>query len=109
MRPGEPGYATIALSSANKVASVSNLHLPEDGDGLLTASVEGGFMMAPFTRITEPGKENTFFSFPNANRDGFAHFKQISSNSFGMEDMHGGGDQDFNDLVISFRFIDVIS
>ena len=109
VRPGEPGYATIALSSANKVASVSNLHLSEDGDGLLTASVEGGFMMAPFTRITEPGKENTFFSFPNANRDGFAHFKQISSNSFGMEDMHGGGDQDFNDLVISFRFIDVIS
>ena len=55
------------------------------------------------------GKENTFFSFPKANRDGFAHFKQISSNSFGMEDMHGGGDQDFNDLVIAFRFIDVIS
>ena len=60
-------------------------------------------MMAPFAEITEPGKENTFFSFAAANPDNFAHFRQLSLNSFGMEDMYNGGDKDFNDLIISFH------
>ena len=37
-------------------------------------------MFAPFTEVTEPGHENTFFSFGAANSDGFQHFKQIAPN-----------------------------
>ncbi len=104
---GEFGYKQAALASSNRISNLSRVSLPRNGPGSLSTSLNGGFMMAPFAEVTEPGEENTFFSFPAANSDGFAHFRQLSANSFGMEDMYNGGDQDFNDLVISFRFSDV--
>ena len=105
--PGEFGYQQAALASSNRVTNLSKISLSENGSGSLSTSLNGGFMMAPFAQVTEPGRENTFFSFPAANSDGFAHFRQLSFNSFGMEDMYNGGDQDFNDLIISFRFLDI--
>ena len=64
--------------------------------------------MAPFCVVTEAGHENAFFSYASANPDNISHFKQLSVNSFGMEDMLGGGDMDFNDLVVSFQFLAII-
>ena len=105
--PGEFGYQQAALSSSNRVTNLSKISLSQNGSSSLSMSLNGGFMMAPFAQVTEPGWENTFFSFPAANSDGFAHFRQLSFNSFGMEDMYNGGDQDFNDLIISFQFLDI--
>jgi hypothetical protein len=45
-----------------------------------------------------------YFAFADANADGFAHFKELAPNRFGMEDMPYGGDQNFNDLVMNFSF-----
>jgi len=105
--PGHFGYKAAALASQNRVDNLSNISLSQNGNDLLSTSLDGGFLMAPFAEITEPGKENTFFSYAAANTDGISHFKQISANSFGMEDMYGGGDNDFNDLVISFHFLEI--
>ena len=106
--PGQLGYKEAALSASNRISNIDNLYLSSDGSGSFTASLYGGMMFAPFTEVTEPGHENTFFSFGAANSDGFQHFKQIAPNSFGMEDMHNGGDKDFNDLVIDLSITEII-
>ena len=106
--PGESGYKKAALSSENIINNLSNVSLNEDGASSYSIDINGGVMMAPFAVITEPGQENTFFSYAAANSDGISHFKQLSTNSFGMEDTQGGGDMDFNDLEISFRFLEIL-
>lgn len=106
--PGESGYKKAALSSENIINNLSNISLNEDGANSYSIDINGGVMMAPFAVITEPGQENTFFSYAAANSDGISHFKQLSTNSFGMEDTQGGGDMDFNDLKISFRFLEIL-
>ena len=106
--PGQFGYKEAALSASNRISSIDNLSLSSDGSGSFSASLHGGMMFAPFTEVTEPGHENTFFSFAAANSDGFQHFKQIAPNSFGMEDMHNGGDKDFNDLIIDLSITEII-
>ena len=106
--PGESGYKKAALSSENIINNLSNISLNEDGASSYSIDINGGVMMAPFAVITEPGQENTFFSYAAANSDGISHFKQLSTNSFGMEDTQGGGDMDFNDLEISFRFLEIL-
>ena len=106
--PGESGYKKAALSSENIINNLSNISLNEDGANSYSIDINGGVMMAPFAVITEPGQENTFFSYAAANSDGISHFKQLSTNSFGMEDTQGGGDMDFNDLEISFRFLEIL-
>ena len=106
--PGESGYKKAALSSENIINNLSNIALNEDGASSYSIDINGGLMMAPFAVVTEPGQENTFFSYAAANSDGISHFKQLSTNSFGMEDTQGGGDMDFNDLEISFRFLEIL-
>ena len=37
--------------------------------------------------------------------DGLDHVKSIDENTFGFEDLLGGGDRDFDDYVISFDLV----
>lgn len=108
--PGQSGYKAAALAESNLVKSLTELQLHEDGSIENAAKVQlnGGIMMAPYAVITEPGKQATYFDFASANPDGISHFKQISMNTFGMEDIYGGGDFDYNDLIISVQFTEII-
>lgn len=45
-----------------------------------------------------------FFAYTGANSDGFDHIRLLGDNTFGFEDLVGGGDQDFNDLIVQARF-----
>jgi hypothetical protein len=47
---------------------------------------------------------HTFFAFGAANPDGISHFSNLGVLSFGLEDMLGGGDNDKDDLLMSFSF-----
>ena len=44
-----------------------------------------------------------FTAFANSNPGGIDHVQSAAENSFGFEDLLGGGDGDFNDYVISFE------
>ena len=59
-------------------------------------------MIAPYAQILNNG--NIFFSFNEANSDGLTHFRDFGAGTIGLEDLLGGGDQDFDDLIISFDF-----
>jgi hypothetical protein len=100
VRPGEQGYATVALSAANRVDALNGLQV---GNMLSTSrsfELQETNYLAPFALVNE----NTFFAFAAANRDGISHFKMLGENKYGLEDLVGGGDRDYDDQVIGFKF-----
>jgi hypothetical protein len=46
---------------------------------------------------------HAYFNYIGANSDKTDHFRLIGNNTFGVEDMYGGGDRDFNDLVVKMN------
>jgi hypothetical protein len=48
------------------------------------------------------GDLEIYFPFLGANGDEAAHVKLLGDNTFGIEDLDGGGDQDFNDVILNF-------
>ena len=63
-------------------------------------SLSGSTFLAPFARVNG----DTFFAFGAANSGGISHFRTLGTNMFGFEDTKGGGDLDFDDLIIGFSF-----
>ena len=41
-----------------------------------------------------------YFTFLGANSDGVDHVRMLGDNTFGFEDLRGGGDKDFNDVIV---------
>ena len=100
IKPGESGYA--AAVEANKV---SNLTLSRQDNQSASESFmlqSDGYMLGLVATVTSTG--NTFYSFTAANADGYNHFKYLSANKVGFEDVFGGGDRDHNDLIIDLTF-----
>ncbi|WP_041430744.1 FG-GAP-like repeat-containing protein [Synechococcus sp. PCC 6312] len=50
------------------------------------------------------GSIHTFFSFEAANPDGVAHVRRLGNTLWGFEDIFGGGDRDYNDMVLQATF-----
>ena len=99
--PGESGYAAAALRSSNLVSELSNFAVANNKTVSRSFSgVAGGGFLAPFAQVNG----NTFFSFAAANTNGISHFRSLGNNLFGLEDRVGGGDRDFDDLVIELSF-----
>ncbi len=46
----------------------------------------------------------TYYAFAGANADGATHLWNYGLNTFGWEDLYGGGDRDYNDLVVQLDF-----
>ena len=107
IRPGDAGYQQAALSPNNSVTPLQGLEAEDDGSSDRQDTLQGGALIAPVVEVLEPGKQAIYFAFAAANADGFNHFKRLGSNQIGMEDLPGGGDQDFNDLTMTFSFFDV--
>ena len=51
---------------------------------------------------------NMYSSFLGTNADGAEHVRLLSNNAFGFEDLAGGGDNDFDDIVVEINGIQVI-
>ena len=104
LKPGDENYSASALAESNIVSSISNVSL-EDGKSVDSEIViEDSAFIAPFSVVNG----ETWFAFADANTDGFAHFKMLGDNTFGLEDIRGGGDQDFDDHIISFKATEII-
>ena len=44
---------------------------------------------------------HAYFNYLGANPDKVDHFRLLGDNKFGVEDLYGGGDKDYNDIVFS--------
>jgi predicted protein tyrosine phosphatase len=105
VRPGATGYAQAALK-----ARVSDLALAVNNNGTANfnnKTLQGGSFFAPFI-ITNGGTPDNYdninsriyFTFGAANSDGVDHVRLLGDNTFGFEDLAGGGDKDFNDVIV---------
>ncbi len=102
INPNEAGYAARAI--AQQVD--------------LSKGLPGGALLAPFIVANgtveeflaqnpdnqESGDVLAYFAFGQANPDGRDHVRLLGDNIFGFEDRLGGGDNDFNDLVVEAQF-----
>jgi hypothetical protein len=105
LRPGDNGYAAAALRTPNIVGQLGNLSVADNQSTSRSfGGITGGTFLAPFAQVNG----NTFFAFGGANTDGLSHFRSLGNNLFGLEDIVGGGDKDFDDMVIGFNFSSVV-
>ncbi len=101
-------YAGLALSQL-----VNGFAIADGAPGTeFTTTLDGGTLFAPLIiseggldgSLVDAGFENVYFSFIDANFDGVDHIRLLGDNVFGFEDTAGGGDGDFNDIVVSASF-----
>lgn len=106
VRAGDAGYADAAVSRAYATQDGS-LTLQGGGYGKFAENrivgVDNGDIIA-MRLTTSAGGE--FYSFASANSDGaVTHLWNYGLNVWGWEDVAGGGDRDFNDLVVRLDFV----
>ena len=113
LRPNDVNYAVEAI----KNALTTSLQATQF-DTKLSQNITGGRIYAPVVvaqgsltdfvtkNPSNGGSANdihAYFNYVGANSDGVDHFKLLANNTFGVEDMYGGGDRDFNDLVVNMN------
>ena len=113
LKPGDVDYAKAAVTSAianslqlAKNDRKSNLDVP--GGGVYAPIVIAQGSLADFisnnpTNGGDGNKIHAYFNYLGANPDKFDHFRLTSPNTFAVEDIYGGGDRDFNDLIVNMN------
>ncbi|MBE9193820.1 FG-GAP repeat protein [Synechocystis sp. LEGE 06083] len=120
LKPGEIGYLQAALNRAQNPLTGVSLTAPDSffGTTKQTINLLGnnmyGMVIIPNATIAEvlnqnPGNDPNLgpvalFSFNEANPGGISQMSRLGSNLFGFEDIVGGGDQDYNDVILQFSF-----
>ncbi|AFY58063.1 CHRD domain-containing protein [Rivularia sp. PCC 7116] len=109
LSPGDEGYAEAAVA---RRAFELNRNTTE------AQQFAGGELLAPFIIANGTAEEFlsqnpsnqggddplAYFSFLGANPDGVEHIRLVDNNTFGFEDLFGGGDNDFDDLFFRAEF-----
>jgi Domain of unknown function (DUF4114) len=112
LKPGDVRYAVEAVKSA-----LNNSLQAGKTDSKLGQDITGGRIYAPVVvsqgslsdfvtaNPTNIGgsSNNAYFNYVFGNSDKKDHFRLIGDNTFGVEDQLGGGDRDFNDLVVNMN------
>ncbi|WP_323374604.1 DUF4114 domain-containing protein [Nostoc commune] len=104
---GQAGYAQAAIRQ--RVAGI-DLLVNNQGTASYTGTFEPGSIFAPFIIIngrpdaildSNPNNDPAvYFPFLGANADKVDHIRLLGNNTFGFEDLAGGGDKDFNDVIV---------
>lgn len=105
-RPGDSGYAQAAVQ--NRVAGI-DLRVENQGTATFTDKLlTGDSVFAPFMltngrtvdQVLNGQVDQIYFAYLGANSDKVDHVRLLGNNTFGFEDLVGGGDNDFNDAII---------
>jgi hypothetical protein len=100
LQPGDAGYAAAALRPDNLVTELAGFQVGNRQATITEIKVNESSVLAPFARVNS----DTFFAYGAANADGLGHFRSFGKNLIGLEDTRGGGDRDFDDLILHFSF-----
>lgn len=112
IRPGEAGYEDAALDTAYVVAGgdiiISGPGFGNYAEVVIQGVDDGDILAMRLTAAFEDGI-HTYWAFAEGNEsvgdDGpVTHLWSYGLNTWGWEDQSGGGDQDFNDLIVQFDF-----
>ncbi|MEM1242109.1 MAG: DUF4114 domain-containing protein [Cyanobacteria bacterium P01_H01_bin.26] len=112
LSPGDAGYTEASLN--NRLTDV-NLTGTNGQIESFTTEVEMGQLLASFIvvdgtieQLTDGNTINDpaiYFTHMGANSDGIDHVRLLGDNTFGFEDLPGGGDLDYNDMVIKTTIV----
>ena len=108
IKPGDTGYTQTALRY--RVAGM-DLQVANQSTASGSSLMQAGSIFAPFIvangspeQLLDANPSNdvpVYFPFLAANSDGIDHIRLLADNTFGFEDLPGGGDLDYNDKTIS--------
>ena len=107
--PGAAGYTQAAIN--NRVTGV-DLRVGNQQTANIAGQLTGGFIYVPFliangtvAEVASGQKLNDVYTtFLGANADKVDHVRLLGNNTFGFEDLSGGGDRDFNDVIVQVKF-----
>ncbi|MFO1087230.1 MAG: hypothetical protein U1E21_21965 [Reyranellaceae bacterium] len=108
LAPGQPGYTAASAARAYQTLQGATVI---DGPGygnfaeVHLAAVDQGDILA--MKLTNTTTGNVYWSFSQANSGAdatVAHLYGYGLNSWGWEDRSGGGDHDYNDLLVQLDF-----
>ncbi|MCC8432362.1 hypothetical protein LJ725_25585 [Reyranella aquatilis] len=109
LAPDQAGYATAAAGRAYAVmGGGTTIAGPGDGNAgqAQITGVDAGDLIA--MQLTNVTSGDTFWAFSQANEmvggEHIAHLWNYGANTWGWEDLAGGGDRDFNDLIVQLDF-----
>jgi hypothetical protein len=71
----------------------------DDVRGAIAKGTLNDFVTKNPTNGGDSQQIHAYFNYLGANPDQIDHFRLLGNNTFGFEDMYGGGDRDFNDGV----------
>jgi Domain of unknown function (DUF4114)/Metallo-peptidase family M12B Reprolysin-like/Calx-beta domain len=109
LKPTDAGYIHAALQNAlaNAVDSGLNLTVANHDTAKITANLDNSFYLPIFVADgtlanAANGQQfnGVYTAFASANADKTEHIRSLGNNTFGVEDAFGGGDRDYNDLII---------
>jgi len=111
--PDDSNYAEAALAR-----TVLEVNLGDTRSATGSVSFDGGILLAPYiiangtpddlpaSNLEIGGEEpQSYFNFRAANPMELDHVRLLGDNTFGFEDSLGGGDLDYNDVVIQIQFV----
>jgi len=106
--PGEKGYVEAAING--RISDI-NLTVNNRETAKYSATLEGNSLFAPFIItngtpqeiLSDNANNNSavYFSFLAANSDKADHIHVFDNNTWRFEDLPGGGDMDYNDIVVA--------
>ncbi len=100
LAPGQSGYTQAALAARAEAVALTTANRTQS---VFESAVAGGSLYVPF--LIANGTPDSFdpnqvyFAFGAANADGAEHIR-FTDGAIGFEDLFGGGDGDFNDMVV---------
>ncbi|MEH2166132.1 MAG: DUF4114 domain-containing protein, partial [Nostoc sp.] len=108
--PGQAGYVQAAINS--RVTDIG-LSVGNQGTGNYNGNFQGGGIYVPFLIVdgkvdalldsNSSNDPTVYFTFLGANADKTQHVKMLGDNVFGFEDLSGGGDKDYNDVIVKIN------
>jgi hypothetical protein len=104
--PGQAGTSATEYGAAalkNVVDALTGMTVGNHQTNKREFDLAGGGYLAPIAEVSG----NIYVGFAAGNVDGHAHFQMLSTNTFGLEDLRGLGDRDFDDQILSFAFTKV--
>jgi 2',3'-cyclic-nucleotide 2'-phosphodiesterase / 3'-nucleotidase / 5'-nucleotidase len=107
--PGQADYTQAAVRG--RVAGI-DLAVANQGIANIKGQLAGGGIFAPFMisdgtpdQVLNGRNNNVYFAYLGANPDKVDHIRLLGDNTFGFEDLRGGGDLDYNDVIVKANLV----
>ncbi len=105
LKPTDAGYVRAALQNA--LVNAVNLTADNHSTAAITANLDKSLYLPIFVANSTLANaangqqvNGVYTVFAGANADKTEHIRFLGNNTFGFEDMFGGGDRDYNDLIV---------